>query len=128
VSRRSPESERLEGRAPAGVFLEARLVVDGKEAASNTRFFAPPKDLALRKPAISVDVAPGDGGLRVRLSTDTLARHVRLGYDADDGTFSDNYFDLVPGRTVEVVFRPKGTVETEAFRKGLGVVSILDAF
>ena len=117
----------LEGRAPGEVFLEARLVVDGGEKASNARFFAPPKDMALRKPSIAVDVAPGHGGLRVRLTSDTLARHVRLAYDADDGTFSDNYFDLVPGRAVEVVYRPKGTVDTETFRKGLGVVSILDA-
>jgi beta-mannosidase len=83
--------------------------------------------LALRKPAIAVDVAPADGGLRVKLETDTLARHVRLAYDADDGTFSDNYFDLVPGRPVEVTYWPKGPVEAEAFRKGLAVVSILDA-
>jgi len=122
------KAKLLEGRASGGVFLEARLVVDGSEKASNTRFFVPPKDLALRKPEISVDVGPGDGGLRVRLTSDTLARHVRLAYDADDGTFSDNYFDLVPGRAVEVVYRPKGAVEAEAFRKGLGVVSILDAF
>jgi beta-mannosidase len=118
----------LEGRAPGAVFLEARLVVDGKEAAANTRFFAPPKDMALVKPQIAVDVAPAEGGFRVTLSSPTLARHVRLVYDADDGAFSDNYFDLLPGRPAAVVFRPKGTVDIEAFRKGLGVVSILDAY
>ena len=123
------EKARLvEGRAPGAVFLEARLLADGKEAGSNTRFFAPPKDMALRKPAIAVDVAPADGGMRVRLSSDTLARHVRLAYDVDDGTFSDNYFDLLPGRPIEVLYRPKGAVEPEAFRKGLAVVSILDAY
>jgi beta-mannosidase len=118
----------LEGRAPGAVFLVARLVVDGKEAASNTRFFSPPKDMALAKPAIAVDVAPVDEGFRVTLSSPTLARHVRLAFDADDGAFSDNYFDLLPGRPAEVVYRPKGEVEAEAFRKGLEVVSILDAY
>ena len=117
----------LEGRSPGEVFLEARLVVDGSPKAANARFFAPPKDMALRLPSITVDVAPGDGGMQVRLTSDTLARHVRLTYDADDGTFSDNFFDLVPGRAVEVVYRPKGTIDAETFRRGLGVVSILDA-
>ncbi len=121
------KAKLLEGRQPGAVFLEARLVVDGKETASNTRFFAPPKDMALVKPRIAVEVSPADGGFRVRLSSDTLARHVRLAYDADDGTFSDNYFDLLPGRPVEVVYRPRGAVEVDAFRRGLGVVSILDA-
>jgi hypothetical protein len=51
-----------------------------------------------------------------------------LAFDADDGAFSDNYFDLLPGRPAEVVYRPKGPVEAEAFRKGLEVVSILDAY
>jgi beta-mannosidase len=122
------KAKLLEGGSPGAVFLEARLVVDGKEAASNTRFFAPPKDMALVKPRIAVDVSPADGGFGVGLSSDTLARHVRLAYDADDGTFSDNYFDLVPGRPVEVIYRSKGPVDLEAFRKGLKVVSILDAY
>ena len=118
----------LEGRAPGAVFLEAGLAVDGKEVASNTRFFAPPKDMALVKPEIAVEVKPAEGGFRVSLSSPTLARHVRLAFDGDDGSFSDNYFDLLPGRPVAIVYRSKGTVEAEAFRKGLEVVSILDAY
>jgi hypothetical protein len=53
---------------------------------------------------------------------------VRLAFDAGDGTFSDNYFDLLPGKSVEVTYRPKEAIQLEAFRKGLGVVSILDAY
>jgi len=59
---------------------------------------------------------------------DTLARHVRLAYAPDDGFFADNYFDLVPGRPVQVLYRQKDGVELEAFRKGLEIVSIVDAF
>ena len=118
----------LEGRAPGTVFLAVRVVVDGKEAASNARFFAPPKDMALAKPQIAVETTPAEGGFRVSLSSPTLARHVRLTFDAEDGSFSDNYFDLVPGRPIEVVYRSVRPVEAEAFRNGLQVVSILDSY
>jgi beta-mannosidase len=118
----------LEGRAPGEVFLAARLLVDGKEAAFNTRFFATSKDMALRKPPIAVEVARLDGAFRVSLSSPTLARHVRLAYDSGEGTFSDNYFDLVPGRPVEVDYRAEGAVDADAFRQGLEVISILDAY
>lgn len=100
----------------------------GDAGNGDMHYFAPPKDMALVKAPIAVEVTPADGGLRVSLASPTLARHVRLAYDGDDGTFSDNYFDLLPGRPVEVGYRPKGTVEAAAFRKGLEVVSILDAY
>jgi beta-mannosidase len=127
----SIERERLlAGRDPQAVFLQVELLVDGKPVATNLRFFVPPKQLSLRKPRITSEVTQADGLVRVRLSSDTLARHVRLSYDdADaDGFFGDNYFDLLPGSPVEVVYTPKGAVSLEAFKKDLSVVSLIDAF
>jgi beta-mannosidase len=123
-----PRAELLSGREPRSVFLHVQLVAGGKVVTENARFFVPPKDMTLGPPRIRAEVALVDGGLRVTLSTDTLARHVRLAYAPDDGTFGDNYFDLIPGRPVEVLYHPRGTVEVEAFKKGLEVVSIVDAF
>jgi beta-mannosidase len=123
-----PRAELLSGREASAVFLHVRLVADGRALAENARFFVPPKDMALRKPQIKVETTPAEGGFKATLSTDILARHVRLVYAPDDGSFSDNYFDLVPGRPVEVTYRTKGVVEPEAFKKGLEVVSIVDAF
>ena len=73
-------------------------------------------------------MAEAEGGFAVTVSTDTLARAVRLSFEADDGFFTDNYFDLVPGRPVGLVYRPKGPVSLEAFRAGLVVESLVDAF
>jgi beta-mannosidase len=123
-----PRAELLSGRAATSVFLHVQLVADGKVVSENTRFFAPPKDITLGRPRIGTEIAPVDAGFKVTLSADTLARHVRLTYGPDEGTFSDNYFDLIPGRTVEVLYRRKDPVDVEAFRKGLEVVSIVDAF
>ena len=109
------------------MFLQTQLLVEGQVVSGNARFFAASKELALRSPRITVDASEGTDGLRLRLASDTLARQVRLASEAD-GFFEDNYFDLVPGQPLEVLFRPKQPVSLEAFRTGLEVRSIVDAF
>jgi beta-mannosidase len=119
----------LERRDPNGVFLHVRLVGDGRLLSENTRFFVPMKDLALRRPTIDVEVvAAAEEGIKVTLRSDTLARSVRLGYGADAGAFSDNYFDVIPGRPVEVFYRPAGAVDPEALHRGLEILTLADAF
>jgi beta-mannosidase len=118
----------LEGRDPKAAFLHVRLVAGGRLLSENSRFFVPMKELALRAPRIGVEVAPAPGGTKLTLRSDTLARNVRLSYGPDAGTFSDNYFDLIPGLPVEVLYRPAGAVEPEALRRGLEILSLADAF
>ncbi|MBK7476670.1 MAG: hypothetical protein IPI11_11890 [Haliscomenobacter sp.] len=43
----------------------------------------------------------------IRLKADRLAKNVYLDFPEAEGFFSDNYFDLLPGETVEVGFTPK---------------------
>jgi beta-mannosidase len=123
-----PLSELLAGRDPRRVFLHCELVVDGQAVSTNRRFFAPMKELALARPNLEAVVRAAEGGFVVSLATDTLAPAVHLSYDADDGTFGDDYFDVRPGTPVEVRFRAQGPVELDAFRQGLRVVSLTDAF
>jgi beta-mannosidase len=118
----------LAGRDPQAVFLQVELLADGRPVASNLRFFVPPRQLALQKPKIAAEVSQAEGGIRIRLSSDTLARHLRLAYDDADGFFSDNYFDLLPDSPVAVVYTPKGAVSLDEFRSGLSVISLIDAF
>lgn len=118
----------LEGRDPSSVFLRVLLTEEEQEVSSNNRFFLPPKDLALVKPTITAKVTDSGSGFEVSVSSDTLARNVRLTYEPDDGFFTDNYFDLLPGTMVTVNYEPKGEVALEALRSGLVVESILDAF
>ena len=44
------------------------------------------------------------------------------------GFFVDNYFDLIPGRKVEVEFRTVGPVNLADFQKRLTIRSLADAF
>jgi beta-mannosidase len=125
---RVTREELLGGRDPRTVFLQAEVQAEGRTVASNQRFLVPMKDAALPKPAVAVEVSAVEAGYVVRLSTDALARAVRLAYDPDDGTFDDNYFDLLPGPPVEVRYRPQGPVTLEAFQAGLTVTSLTDAY
>jgi beta-mannosidase len=123
-----PKATLLGGHDPGAVFLNVRLTSGGETLSTNNRFFARPKDMKLKEPQIETRVAAADGGFAVTLVSDTLARNVRLTCEADDGFFDDNYFDLVPGESVPVHFQPRGQVDREAFRQGLVVESIVDAF
>jgi beta-mannosidase len=123
-----PRTTLLRDRDPGAVFLNVRLTVGGETLSRHHRFFVPPKDMKLKEPRIEARVARDDGGYVVTLGSNTLARHVRLTCPGDDGVFDDNYFDLVPGEPARVRFRPKGELDREAFRAGLVVESIVDAF
>jgi len=123
-----PVAELLEGRDERAVFLLAELLVGGRVVSRNEHFFRPFKELSLPGARVTASAAPAPGGFRLTLKTDRLARAVQLSAAGAAGSFSDNYFDLVPGRPVEVEFRARGGVRLEEFRKGLKVRSLADAF
>ncbi|ETT30739.1 glycoside hydrolase family 2 protein [Paenibacillus sp. FSL P4-0338] len=124
-----PLAEVLEGREPASVLLVASLLESGQiveqgtearqvqEQGPETRqvlerkehYFAAAKDIPLSQPVITVTEVPGSGGQSFTLSSDVLARGVHLTVE-EEGIFSDNYFDLLPGepKTVEFSLRSSG--------------------
>lgn len=119
--------EVLGGRDPRTVFLWVELTVGGEVIATNRRFLVPMKEALLPVPRLDVQVSGEGAPFRIRIASDVLARAVRLAFDADDGTFSDNYFDVLPGRPVEVAYRPAKPVTLEALRAGLSIVSLTDS-
>jgi beta-mannosidase len=123
-------SELLEGQDQKRVFLYAELLVNGKAVNSHDYFFAPFKELAISKPRITPEIIATHerGTIRVKLSTDKFAKAVYLAVPDHDGFFSDNYFNLAPGREVVVDFRSRRPISVEAFRKRLRIRSVFDAF
>jgi len=77
----------------AGEFVETDAQVPGP---SSLLYFHSPKELGLGVPTIRFEVAPVEGGVRLTLEADVLAKDVYLTLEA--ARFSDNYFDLLPGR------------------------------
>lgn len=123
-------SELLEGQDPKRVFLYAELLVNGKAVHSNDYFFAPFKELAISQPTITPEIISTKerGKFRLKLSADRFAKAVYLAVPDHDGFFSDNYFNLAPGREMIVDFRSREPLSLEEFRKRLQIRSVFDAF
>jgi beta-mannosidase len=71
---------------------------------------------------------PTKGGFKVGLNTDKFARAVYLSLPDHDGVFSDNYFDLLPGRKAEVEYRTSSGMSPDQFRNQIKIRSLVDAF
>ena len=68
----------------------------------------------------------GAGRMRIAPVAPVLARSVYVSFGDLDVTPSDDYFDLLPGQTVEITL--KSGASPEALRGALKVVSLADAF
>ena len=122
-----PLTTLLEGRDRKAVFVFVELTSGGRTLSANSYFFEPFKNLTLPRPQLDVQVMAQRGGFKLKVSTDKFARAVYLS-SPYQGAFVDNYFDLIPGRTVEVEFRAIKPVPLDQFKQQLKVRSLIDAF
>jgi beta-mannosidase len=120
--------ELLDGTDGKNAVVYCELLVNGKVVSSHDYFFAPFKELTFSRPTITSEVTRIHGGFSVKLSTDKFAKAIYLSVAKHDGFFSDNYFNLAPGREITVEFRTREPLSLEQFRKGLQMRSVFDAF
>jgi beta-mannosidase len=123
-----PVAELLSGTDGKNAVVYCELLVNDKAVSTHDYFFAPFKELTFSKPNITSEVVPNRNGFSVKLSSDKFAKAVYLSVAEHDGFFSDNYFNLPPGREVTVNFRSRVPLSLEEFRRRLQVRSIVDAF
>ena len=122
-------SELLESTDKKKAFVYAELLLNGKAVSSHDYFFAPFKELTITKPAITTEVvAAKDGKFVIKVSADKFAKAVYLAVPDHDGFFSDNFFNLAPGRDMTVQYRSRTPISVDDFRKRLQVRSVFDAF
>ena len=126
------KAELLAGHNPSRVFLNCELSVEGKRVSDNRLFFKPYKQLDLPAARIASSVRPVAGGYEISLKSDWLARAVYLRIEnvgpSVDGQFSDNFFDLLPGKPVTIIFKAESACSLHAVRGGLKVTSLAEAF
>jgi beta-mannosidase len=108
------------------VFVIAELVVDGKSISRNLIYLVPTKQVILPEAHISTELTQRADGLHLKLSSPVLARSVYVTFGPTSAELSDNYFDLLPGETVDVVVKSRETLDR--LRANLHVVSLADAF
>ena len=85
------------------VFIYARLTDKNKNIYSNQYFLVKQKEVNYPKVSITRDIKPVEGGFEVTLKSDYFARAVFLSTGDAESSFSDNYFDILPGTPVSVV-------------------------
>jgi len=121
-------SELLEGTDKKNVVVYCELFVNDKTVSSHDYFFAPFKELKFSKPAITSEVVRTRDGFSIKISSDKFAKAVYLAVPEHDGFFSDNYFNLAPGREMTVEFHSRVPLSLADFRKRLLIRSVFDAF
>jgi beta-mannosidase len=122
-----PLSSLLANRESKNVMIYCELLVTGKVISSNEHFFEPYKSLSLPIPQINFEASRVRNGYKIILSTDKVAKAVYLSTKLE-GFFSDNYFDLLPGKPLELEFRTRLNVPLDEFRNQLRIRSLKDAF
>jgi len=103
--------------------LLARLSDGAKAISENLLYFHPVKELHLPSGAPLVSTRKTDDGIRLRLHADRLIKNLYLQAEGVPGAFSDNFFDLLPGETVQVDFRGHGITEA-AFAAAFAMSSL----
>ncbi|WP_440767029.1 beta-mannosidase [Natronorubrum sp. DTA7] len=119
------------GDVPSSSLL-VRASYDGREGGGGgervesypaVTVFEPYKHLDLPDPELRVDV----DGTDIALKTTTTALFVALETPSLSGTFSDNYFHLVPGERRTVAFDSTEGVDEQALREALTVTHLRDS-
>src|SRR4030095_4980361 len=118
----------LKGADKKKSFLSCELLVGGKVVSSRDHFFVPFKELRLPEPSISSEVTPARNGFRVTVTSDKFADAVYLSINDGEGSFSDNYFDMIPGKSIVVEYYPAAPLLLTEFRERLSIRSMVDAF
>jgi beta-mannosidase len=96
----------LKGVDPSRVVLSAELRVGANLVGRNLFYFAKTRDLALPAPELTFAVEPHGETATVRVTARRLARAVWLSTPGAEGSFSDNFFDLLPGEAATVEWSP----------------------
>jgi beta-mannosidase len=111
---------------PTKVAVAADLTVAGSVVSSNLIYLAPTVEIHLPAATLQTELTKSAESYRLRVSSPVLARSVYVSFGQVDADVSDNYFDLLPGQSVEIAI--KTTASEDALRSGLKVISLVEAF
>jgi beta-mannosidase len=96
-------SKHLDDDLTRQVAFVAEMVKDGQVVARQSAFCVPTKHLELADPSIATQLKVEKGQIHIQLTAKSFARIVECTLEGTDVIFSDNYFDLPAGRTVDIL-------------------------
>jgi beta-mannosidase len=123
-----PLGELLNSRKidPTRIVAAAELLTGGKVVSSNLLYVAPTDQIHLPTPHITTDLAKTGESYRLHVTSNVLARTVYVSFGDLDVKLTDNYFDLLPGQTLDIGI--SSTASLEQLRATLSIMSLADAF
>ena len=85
--------------------IVTRLMKGDEVISENVLYLRPFKELKIQKPNVQYSVTPSGNGFNIEVTTDKLAKNVYFQIGDEEGFFTDNYFDLLPGKsqTIQLV-------------------------
>jgi beta-mannosidase len=120
-----PVDKLEQGKDPQQLVFAAQLTNGKKIISQNNYYFEPVKDLVLEKPMITKTISKIPDGYRITLTSNKLAKNVYL-VSGQKGSFSGNFFDLLPGETRSVTFSTKDRNNT--FEGSLKIMTLADTY
>ena len=108
------------------VFVVAELAAGVTQVSRNLVYLTPVKGVHLKPAQLKVETYGANGSYGIRITSPVLARSVYLSFGDLDVELSDNYFDVLPGETVEV--KASSAASLDALTAQLRVISLTDAF
>lgn len=123
----SLSAEQLGEFNPNGTLLSGRLIQAGKELSRSEHYFVYTKDLELSDPEIAVREESDSEGTSFVLTAKQLAKQVWIQAE-EEGIFTDNFFDLIPGIPVKVQFKRKAADSVKFVAAAPGRVTVQSMF
>ena len=89
------------------VYFKAELLLEGEDEPEDTKLYllVADKKASLKKPSIKRNVTLNDDIMTVSLQADTYARYVYVDSKLVRDNFSDNFFDMEPGREYRITVK-----------------------
>lgn len=84
--------------------------------AEKHHFFTSPGLLQLPPAQIKMHLMPKNDRIQISLTADVFVKDLQLSCDDENGRFSNNYFDILAGKTVSIDFYPSAGVDAESLR------------
>lgn len=119
-------TEALKGVPAEDLFFEVQLTEKGQPPYRNNYFLLKQKEMNYPKATIAKSVRPTHEGYEVTLRSDCFARAVFLATGDVESTFTDNYFDILPGE--ETTVKVHTALPQAIFEKQLKIVSLSDEY
>ncbi len=127
--RSEPADQMIGDAGEAGrILLYCRVEIGGENYTDNILYFTPVKNLELPEPSLDWELSDTEDGITLKVRTDKLAKNVYLSVPEKEVFFGDNYFDLLPGKEVEISVQPGEGVTAGEIRDNLHVVSLVESY